>query len=195
MSSRKSYMEKREPDETPEPVSFDKQKANGNEPIFVIQKHDATNLHYDFRLEIDGTLKSWVIPKGPLTDPSERRLAVPVEDHPIEYAEFEGVIPKDQYGAGTVMIWDRGTYRNLKKSENRELTVEKSYDKGQIEVFLEGEKISGGYALFKTNSKDENWLLVKMDDEYADARRNPLSTENKSVKSGRTLQEIAKQES
>lgn len=188
-------MEKREPDETPEHVSLDKQKANGNDPIFVVQKHDATNLHYDFRLEIGEALKSWVIPKGPSTDPSKKRLAVPVEDHPLEYAEFEGVIPEDQYGAGTVMIWDRGTYRNLKKSENRELPVEKSYDKGQIEIFLEGEKISGGYALFKTNSKDENWLLVKMDDEYADARRNPVSTENRSVKSGRTLQEIAEQES
>jgi len=195
MSSKKSYMEKREPDETPKPALSEKDSEIGIGPIFVIQKHNATNLHYDFRLEIDGTLKSWVIPKGPSADPSEKRLAVPVEDHPLKYAEFEGVIPKDQYGAGTVMIWDRGTYRNLKKSENRELPVEKSYDKGQIEVFLEGEKISGGYALFKTNSKDENWLLVKMDDKYADARRNPVSTENRSVKSGRTLQEIAEQES
>jgi DNA ligase D-like protein (predicted 3'-phosphoesterase) len=195
MSSDNSHKEEREPDEPPEAVSSEEKRSNGNDPIFVIQKHDATNLHYDFRLEIDSTLKSWVIPKGPSTDPSEKRLAVPVEDHPLEYAEFEGVIPEDQYGAGTVMIWDRGNYRNLKKSENRELPVEKSYEKGRIEVFLEGEKISGGYALFKTNSKDENWLLVKMDDDYADARRNPVSTENRSAKSGRTLQEITEQES
>lgn len=196
MSSKNVYKRKREPGETPEPLSSNtKSFSTGNKSIFVVQKHDAANLHYDFRLKIGGTLKSWVIPKGPSTDPSEKRLAVPVEDHPLEYSDFEGVIPEDQYGAGTVMIWDRGTYRNLKKSENREVSMEKCYENGQIKVFLEGEKISGGYALIKTKSMDENWLLIKMDDDYADARRNPTNTENRSVKSGRTLQEIAEQKS
>lgn len=192
MSSQKEYEEKRDFDRTSEPrgdADFTKEK---DEPVFVIQKHDASNLHYDFRLEIDGALKSWAIPKGPSTDPSEKRMAIPTEDHPLAYADFEGVIPEDEYGAGTVMIWDRGTFENKKEDKD----LRKWYEEGHLEVWLKGEKVKGGYALFKPDSDkmNDNWLLVKMDDEHADARRKPTSTENKSVKSGRSLQEIKENE-
>ncbi len=193
MSSKKTYDENRDFEKSPEPKSSGK-KSSGKQPMFVIQKHDASNLHYDFRLEIDGTLKSWAVPKGPSTDPSEKRLAVPVEDHPVEYGDFEGVIPEGQYGAGTVMIWDKGTYQNLKKEDGKTVPMKECYDNGRIEISLKGKKISGGYALVKMKNRDGNWLLIKMDDEEADARRNPVSTENKSAKSGRTLKEIEKEE-
>lgn len=193
MSSDKKYEEKRDFEKSPEPKSSGK-KNSGNSAMFVIQKHDASNLHYDFRLEIDGTLKSWAVPKGPSTDPSEKRLAVPVEDHPIEYGNFEGVIPEGQYGAGTVMIWDKGTYQNLKKEDGKTVPMKECYKNGKIEIFLKGKKISGGYTLVKMKNRDGNWLLIKMDDEEGDARRNPVSTENKSTKTGRSLQEIEKEE-
>lgn len=195
MSSDKKYEEKRDLKESPEPESSGKKSSSGSEPIFVIQKHDASNLHYDFRLEIDGALKSWAIPKGPSTDPSKKRLAVPVEDHPIDYADFEGVIPKDEYGAGTVMIWDKGTFTNLKEKEGDTVPLDECYDNGRLEIYLHGKKLSGGYALVKAKNMGGNWLLIKMDDDEADARRNPVNTENKSAMTGRTLEEIKKEES
>lgn len=194
MSSKKKYEEKRDFEKSPEPQSSRK-KSSSKQPAFVIQKHDASNLHYDFRLEIEGSLKSWAVPKGPSTDPSEKRLAVPVEDHPIEYGDFEGVISEGQYGAGTVMVWDKGTYQNLKKEDGKTVPMKECYKNGRIEISLKGKKISGGYALVKMKNRDGNWLLIKMDDEEADARRNPVNTENKSAKTGRTLKEIEKEES
>jgi len=154
---------------------------------FVIHKHDASSLHYDLRLEVDGVGKSWAVPKGPSMDPSEKRLAIPTEDHDLDYFDFEGVIPEGEYGAGTVMVWDRGAYENL----DEEKGVQKAIKDGRLKVWLDGEKIKGGYALIETG---ERWLLVKMDDDEADARRNPTSTENRSVKSGRTLEEIKESE-
>jgi DNA ligase D-like protein (predicted 3'-phosphoesterase) len=142
-------------------------------------------------------LKSWAVPKGPSTDPSDKRLAVPTEDHPLDYADFEGVIPEDEYGGGTVLIWDRGSYRNLKDSDGEEEaeSVSQQIDDGHVTIWLNGAKIAGGYALIRTDQgDDERWLLIKMDDDEADARRNPVSTEPKSVKSGRTLEEIRKEE-
>jgi len=192
----KEYKEKRDFSKTNEPFG-DKRKGKTNEPIFVIQKHDASHLHYDFRIEIDGTLKSWSVPKGPSTDPHEKRLAVPTEDHPLEYADFEGVIPEGNYGAGTVMIWDKGTFENLKVDDKgKPMSIKKSFAEGTIEIFLKGKKLKGGYALIKMKSgkMEGNWLLIKMDDEKADARRNPVNTETKSVKTGRTLKEIEKEE-
>ncbi|MDX1592367.1 MAG: DNA polymerase ligase N-terminal domain-containing protein [Balneolaceae bacterium] len=170
---------------------------NSDKPIFVIQKHDASNLHYDFRLEVDGVLKSWVVPKGPSTDTSEKRLAMPVEDHEMDHADFEGVIPEGEYGAGTVLVWDRGTYRNLMKEKDKDdqLSMAESIEEGHVEVWLDGEKIKGGYSMVRTQEgENPRWLLIKMDDDEADARRNPVSTEPESVLSGRTLEEIAEEE-
>lgn len=154
-------------------------------------------MHYDFRLEIEGKLKSWVLPKGPSVNPSRKQLAIPTEDHPLEYADFEGVIPDDQYGGGTVMVWDKGTFRNIKTTEEGEvLPIEQCYEEGQIEVYLEGERISGGYALVQTKGEKMagNWLLIKMSDEKADKENEPAEVENRSVKTGRTLEEIREDE-
>jgi DNA ligase D-like protein (predicted 3'-phosphoesterase) len=194
----KTYEEKRDFDKTPEPGGGEGNLDWANaRPIFVIQKHDASTLHYDFRIEVDGVLKSWAVPKGPSTDPSQKRLAVPTEDHPIAYADFEGVIPPEQYGGGTVLIWDRGSYRNLKekKGEEEPESIAQQLEHGHATIWLNGQKISGGYALIRTGKGDSaRWLLIKMDDDKADARRNPISTEPKSVKTGRTLDEILAQE-
>lgn len=194
MDKLADYKKKRDFNKTMEPgdeeVSFD--WAEEGKPIFVIQKHDASNLHYDFRIEVDGVLKSWAVPKGPSMNPSVKRLAVPTEDHPLGYADFEGVIPEDEYGGGTVMVWDRGTYRNLKEDDQEDPTsVVDQLEDGHVTIWLEGEKLQGGYALIRTGKgKDPRWLLIKMDDEEADGRRNPTSTEPESVKSGRSLEEI-----
>lgn len=183
-----TYQEKRDFETTPEPGRDEAELDWAEErPIFVIQKHDASTLHYDFRIEVDGVLKSWSVPKGPSTDPSERRLAVPTVDHPLPYADFEGITSEDEYGGGTVLVWDRGSYRDLKGDQ----PVSEQLEDGHATIWLEGEKISGGYALIRTGGGDEaRWLLVKMDDDEADARRNPTSTEPESVQTGRTLEEI-----
>ena len=188
----KTYREKRHFDRTAEPLGYE--GPSGDRPIFVIQKHAARVLHYDFRLEVDGVLKSWSIPKGPSTDPRDKRLAMPTEDHPLEYAGFEGVIPRGEYGGGTVMIWDTGPYRNLRgdKEGGGRATMAESLEQGLAEVWLEGQKVRGGYGLVRTGGGGpERWLLIKMKDDEADARRNPTATELKSVRTGRTLEEIA----
>jgi len=186
--SLKKYREKRDFRKTGEPKGGKKRTAA--EPVFVIQKHDARRLHYDFRLEVDGVLKSWAVPKGPSTDPKEKRLAVPTEDHPLEYGDFEGVIPEGEYGAGTVLVWDTGAYRNLRSEKDSDgASMQESLEQGKVEVWLAGKKIEGGYALVRT--ADDRWLLIKKKDDAADARRNPTSTEPESVLSGRTLEEIA----
>jgi DNA ligase D-like protein (predicted 3'-phosphoesterase) len=161
---------------------------------FVIQKHAASTLHYDLRLETDGVLKSWAVPKGPSTDPSEKRMAIMTEDHPLDYAGFEGVIPEGQYGAGTVLVWDRGRYDNLRAEGDDPRTLAESLDDGLAEVRLHGEKLQGGYALKRIeggNEEKSKWLLIKMRDDAADARRNPTSTEPESVVSGRDLEQVA----
>lgn len=194
--SANPYQQKRDFSKTPEPKGG-KKKA-GKKPVFVIQKHDARNLHYDFRLEIEGALKSWSVPKGPSTDPSVKRMAIPTEDHPLEYADFEGTIPKGQYGGGTVLVWDRGTFENIKRDQDgNPISLEESYKMGTVEVKLQGEKIYGGYALIrmKSGNMEGNWLLIKMDDADADARRNPVSTEPKSVLSGKSMNDIARESS
>jgi len=150
----------------------------------VIQKHDATSLHYDFRLEVDGVLKSWAVPKGPSTDPRDKRLAMQVEDHPLSYGNFEGVIPEGEYGAGPVIVWDTGPYRNLSEKPMAE-----ALDEGHASFWLEGKKIRGGYSLRQIEGR--RWLLVKKNDEEADRRRNPVSTQPESVLSGKTIEEVA----
>ena len=193
----KTYRKRRDFTRSPEPPAFAKasagrrgKKKKAGEPIFVIQKHAATHLHYDFRIEVEGVLKSWAVPKGPSLNPKIKRLAIPTDDHPIEYATFEGTIPEGHYGAGTVMVWDTGTYRNIKKKKDRLVSMKKCVKDGQIEVWLEGKKLQGGYALIKTT--DNRWLLIKMRDEYASAKRNPVNTQNKSVQTGRTMAQIRK---
>jgi DNA ligase D-like protein (predicted 3'-phosphoesterase) len=157
------------------------------DPRFVIQKHDATTVHYDFRLEVDGTLRSWAVPKGPSTDPREKRLAVQVEDHSLEYADFEGVIGAG-YGSGAVIVWDAGSYRNL----DDERSMAESLDAGHAKFWLEGEKLKGGWTLQRTHAGAKpQWLLIKRRDEGADARRNPPSTQPESVRSGRTIEQVA----
>jgi DNA ligase D-like protein (predicted 3'-phosphoesterase) len=159
----------------------------------VIQQHDATAMHWDFRLEAGGVLKSWAVPKGPSTDPREKRLAMPTEDHPLGYATFEGVIPEGEYGGGPVIVWDAGTYRNLTEKDGREIPVEEGVKAGHVKVFLEGQKLRGGYALTRTGRDPRpRWILVKTRDEHADARRNPVRTEPRSVISGRTIREMTK---
>ncbi len=186
----KRYHDRRDFRASPEP-SGDAQPSEGS-PVFVIQKHDASSLHYDLRLEVEGVLKSWSIPKGPSTDPRQRRLAIQTEDHPIEYADFEGVIPEGEYGAGTVIVWDHGTFQNLRaEKEGDGASLKASLEEGKLEVWLNGEKLRGGYALIHWGEPEKNhWLLIKMQDEQADARRKPTRTQPLSSKTGRTLDEV-----
>lgn len=184
------YRDKRDFERSDEPQGGAALRSDA--PCFVIQKHDASNLHYDIRLEVDGVLKSWAVPKGPSTDPREKRLAIATEDHPLDYAGFEGVIPEGEYGGGTVLIWDRGPYENITEAgEGGQRPMAEALEAGHVLVRLHGEKVSGGYAFQRVDDDKDQWLLVKMDDAEADARRNPVSTEPLSVKSGRDLEEIA----
>lgn len=189
------YEARRDPRRTPEPFGSGRARRRRGKPRFVIQKHDASSLHYDFRLEAGGALKSWAVPKGPSTDPRERRMAMRTEDHPLDYIDFEGVIPEGNYGAGTVIVWDTGTYRNLTRRDGREVPVEEAIDSGHVAVYLEGSKLRGGYALTRTGGEGRGrWLLVKMRDEEADARRNPVSTQPESVLTGRTIEQVREEE-
>jgi len=185
----KEYREKRDFEKTPEP--FTSEKISPDMPRFVIQKHDARNLHYDFRLEVNGVLKSWAIPKGPSTDPGQKRLAVPTEDHPVDYIDFEGVIPKGNYGAGTVIVWDTGTYRNLNEKNGQEVEMEESIDNGHVDIWLEGHKLKGGYALIRTGKGNRKfWLFLKKKDKLADAGKDILIDRPESVLSQHTIDDI-----
>lgn len=192
------YRSKRDFGRTPEPSGTTRRgkirRKSATLPFFVIQKHDATRLHYDFRLEVDGVLKSWAVPKGPSMDPSDKRLAVQTEDHPMDYADFEGIIPEDEYGGGTVIVWDAGPYRNIKEQEGRGPSMAESWERGRIEVWLEGRKIRGGFALVHSRMGDneKNWLLIKMKDTAANSGADPVTEEMRSVMSGRTIEEVAR---
>ena len=157
MASLTEYKKKRKFNKTPEPGPEKKRTKSGR--LFVVQKHRATQLHYDFRLEADGVLKSWAVPKGPSLDPTVKRLAMQVEDHPVDYADFEGVIPEGEYGGGTVMVWDIGTY----EPENTD-DVSAALRKGELKFSLNGEKLKGSWVLVKT--RDRQWLLLKHRDYY-----------------------------
>jgi bifunctional non-homologous end joining protein LigD len=185
----KSYRDKRDFQRTPEPAGTG--EASDGDPIFVVQEHDATSHHYDLRLQVDNVLKSWAVPKGPSTDPGEKRLAIATEDHPLDYAEFEGVIPKGEYGAGKVIVWDIGTYRNLTTKSGKALTAEEAIRHGHISVWLEGRKLRGGFALnrFKTG-KQEQWLLVKIKDQEVDIEHRLARSRPESVLTGRMIEAV-----
>jgi bifunctional non-homologous end joining protein LigD len=164
----KEYNKKRDFEKTPEPTS--KLKVRDSEEIFVVQRHDATNLHYDFRLKIGKVLKSWALPRIPSSKYGKKRLAVNTEDHPLSYATFEGTIPKGNYGAGKVKIWDKGKFSNIRK-----VSMATSYKQGQIEVNLKGKKLKGNFTLIQTkfNGNPKNWLLIKTkDDKFKDKFEN-----------------------
>lgn len=168
--SLKKYIQKRAFTQTPEPRG--KKIKSQKNLCFVIQKHHASHLHYDFRLEMDGVLKSWAVPKGPSLNPLDKRLAIMVEDHPYEYKDFEGTIPKGNYGAGTVIIWDEGTYELLKTSDLK---------KGNLKIFLQGHKLKGEFVLVKIKKTQDNWLLIKKNDRYA--KKTDILKKDKSVRS------------
>jgi len=184
-----SYRKKRHFDRTAEPPGKGILRRS-KQPIFVVQKHDATRLHYDFRLEVGGVLKSWAIPKGPSTNPRDKRLAIPTEDHPIEYARFEGVIPEGEYGAGVVIVWDIGVYRNLTERSGHEVPMETALRHGRIKIWLDGNKVMGCYALTRISTKPPRWLFVKVKDNYADDTRDITKDEPRSALSGKTLEEL-----
>ena len=188
----KDYNDKRDFDETSEPEGT--VGETGGHPVFVIQKHGASNLHYDLRLESDGVMKSWAVPKGPSMDSKVRRLAIPTEDHPMSYNDFEGVIPEGNYGAGTVIVWDRGTFQNAK---GEDVSFADNLDEGHATILLSGEKLYGKFALIRTKrgGKRLQWLFFKMKDEYAEPGSDVLSGKPNSVKTGRSLAEVAEQES
>jgi DNA ligase D-like protein (predicted 3'-phosphoesterase) len=161
------------------------------EPGFVIQHHLASSDHYDFRLEVDGVLKSWAVPKGPSVDPASKRLAVPTEDHPLDYATFEGTIGAGEYGGGTVMVWDTGSYHNTTEHNGEALSMADGLERGHVTFALTGTKLAGGYALTRTRTAPKpQWILVKMRDGDASARRDPVRSATKSALSGRTMRQI-----
>jgi bifunctional non-homologous end joining protein LigD len=187
------YRRKRRFGKTPEPPGRSRRRRRKN--VFVVQKHDASRLHYDFRLEIDGALASWAVPKGPSMSATEKRLAVRTEDHPLDYGEFEGTIPEGEYGAGTVMLWDRGEFL---PGPDDPLPPAEQLERGELKFVLLGEKLEGGFVLVRTRwqgsgrGRKEQWLLLKRRDPYAveswDVEAPAL---DRSVLSGRTLEQIA----
>jgi len=189
--SLRTYTKKRTFTKTPEPEG-----STGHSPNalrFVVQKHDASRLHYDFRLELDGVLKSWAVPKGPSLRPSDKRLAVMVEDHPYDYRTFEGVIPDGNYGAGTVLVWDEGTYEPAEAAD-KSITAQRAAMKhglraGSIVIVLHGTKLKGGFSLVRMHGSEDNaWLLVKKDDEHA--KDIDVTRKTRSVVSGKNLDEV-----
>lgn len=178
--SLKKYKEKRNLKKSGEPKGG--KPSQGKDKIFVIQEHNASHLHFDFRIEINGTLVSWAVPKGPSLNPQEKHLAIQTENHPMDYANFEGIIPEG-YGAGEVIVWDNGTYKNM-----RSVSMKESLDQGKIEIFLQGKKLKGAFALIKTKL---GWLFFKAKDEHADARKNIIVSRPESVKSGKTIEDLA----
>lgn len=186
------YKQKRSFKDTPEPQGG---KSASKTLLFVIQKHDASRLHYDFRLEMEGVLKSWAVPKGPSLNPADKRLAMMVEDHPFDYKDFEGIIPEGNYGAGTVIVWDMGTYEPIapnngtKKDQDRILL--KELKAGSLKIKMNGKKLKGEFALVRTKGRGENsWLLIKHRDKYAS--ESPIVEKDKSVLTRKTIEQVAK---
>ncbi|TSD64725.1 DNA ligase D [Inquilinus sp. KBS0705] len=190
--SLEKYVAKRDFTKTTEPKAG--KSADKDKLMFVIQKHDASRLHYDFRLEMEGVLKSWAVPKGPSTDPKVKRLAMMVEDHPMDYRQFEGIIPQGEYGGGTVIVWDEGTYEpieEIKGKKAQEKHLLQQLKSGSLKIKLHGEKLEGEFALVKTHGMGENgWLLIKHKDDYASTK--DITKKDKSVLSGKTIETMEK---
>jgi bifunctional non-homologous end joining protein LigD len=174
------YQKKRDFSSSPEPRGG--KKKRGKRLIFVVQKHRASHLHYDFRLEMDGVLKSWAVPKGPSLNPKDKRLSIQVEDHPYEYKDFEGSIPKGNYGAGDVIVWDRGSYEAADRGDEQSLL--KALKRGAVSFILHGTKIQGEFSLVRLN-RPKQWLLIKKRDRFANAR--DITRDDSSAISGRRL--------
>jgi bifunctional non-homologous end joining protein LigD len=173
------YQKKRKFNDTPEPKGT--VEAGNKELSFVIQRHEASHLHYDFRLELDGTLKSWAVPKGPSLNPKDKRLAVMVEDHPLSYAGFEGDIPPENHGAGHVAIWDKGSYEpvDAKGGKISATQFSKALEKGSLRFNLHGSKMKGIFYLRRLGTEEKNWLLIKSHDEHA--TEEPYDAESQSM--------------
>jgi bifunctional non-homologous end joining protein LigD len=189
----KEYQRKRRFSVTPEPSGTKGEAAKPAKPlIFVVQKHQASHLHYDFRLEWNGVLLSWAVPKGPSLDPSVKRLAMPTEDHPMEYADFEGVIPEGEYGGGTVMVWDSGDWTPEVED------VDEALEKGDLKFTLDGKKLKGSWVLVRTGGRfggasgRATWLLIKHRDQAA-SQRDVTADQPRSAKTNRLLAEIAQE--
>jgi bifunctional non-homologous end joining protein LigD len=186
------YRRKRDFTRTAEPAGG--KAAASKKLAFVIQKHAASHLHYDLRLELDGVMKSWAVPKGPSLDPAVKRLAMEVEDHPIEYNAFEGTIPKGEYGGGTVMLWDRGTYTYGGTDPDPLEGLRRGYAKGDFKFILQGKRLQGSWVLVRTRRDEKGksqWLLIKHRDEYAEPGSDVTAEHLTSVATDRTMDEIA----
>ncbi len=210
------YHAKRDFNKTSEPSGRPRRRRGASR--YAVQLHDARRLHYDVRLEVEGVLASWAVPKGPSFDPGDKRLAVRTEDHPLDYASYEGVIPAGEHGAGPVIVWDTGIYRNLTEHRGAPVPVEEAIGRGHVAVWLEGEKLRGGWAFTRIRGGDRRragdasagaapagdasggpsgegvgdvWLMVKMRDETADPRQVPVRDRPASVRTGRTLEQLA----
>ena len=185
------YQRKRDFTKTAEPEGASSRRKSARALHFVVQKHAASHLHFDFRLELDGVMKSWAVPKGPSYDPAVRRLAMEVEDHPIEYNTFEGTIPKGQYGGGTVMVWDRGTYEA--EDGGGAQSLRDGYERGDLKIVLHGKRLIGGWVLVRMRRDESDraqWLLIKHRDETADATFDVVADQPTSIATGRTMDEI-----
>src|SRR5262250_1900410 len=188
----REFRRKRDFKKTPEPAGRVADPSRSTDRVFVIQKHAASRLHYDFRLELEGVLKSWAVPRGPSLDPADKRLAMHVEDHPLEYGSFEGIIPKGEYGGGTVMLWDRGTWQS-------EGDPHRDYRGGSLKFTLHGEKLRGSWALVRIRDRrqarddERSWLLIKHDDQDARpaAQYQVVEALPDSVTTGRSMEQIA----
>lgn len=196
------YRRKRDFARTKEPkgdtIATNSRGAGKSRLAYVIQKHAATQLHFDLRLELDGVMKSWAVPKGPSLDPSVKRLAMQVEDHPVEYNTFEGTIPEGEYGGGTVMLWDRGsyTYGGPPSDEEPEAALRSAYEKGDFKILLAGKRLRGSWVLVRMRRGDgRQWLLIKHRDEAASSDVDVVATYDTSVATGRTMEEIASEKS
>ncbi len=198
------YRHKRDFDKTPEPAGRTGGTARRGSHVFVVQKHDASHLHFDFRLELDGVMKSWAVPKGPSLDPSVKRLAMQVEDHPLDYNVFEGTIPQGEYGGGTVMLWDRGTFEpdrdaGARTADDRSdaQILRDGYERGDLKFILHGERLRGSWVLVRTrlgrgaSAARPQWLLIKHRDAYAMPGSDIVAATETSVATGRTMEAIA----